>query len=312
MFNFIRKPYFILFIVVYVGALFVLYRSGYPTVHILTSLFCFALLLPLMSYVVSLKTKKAVNSQPFFYKEWLTLGGLIFYIVLYISFADGFISRIILPSITGNEIALYFLEMLKQVIFYFLVPFLIYRSLYGYTLREAGLHIPLKSIFSWQNVLTFFVLAGLVILFQYLFNEELELLWEGEIEGRTLVTAVPVLFILLLLKTGLAYGFFFRSLLQSRLSIGLNSKFGGMVVSLLIFGLAHLPLLMREGISGTHVMMPNAGFLTLLGMSIGILSITALFIAIVWRRSKNLWLVMGLYAVLDLLPNLHHFLQLWL
>jgi membrane protease YdiL (CAAX protease family) len=125
-----------------------------------------------------------------------------------------------------------------------------------------------------------------------------------------LLIAIPFLFFLLCFKTGLAYGFFYRALMQSRLSIGLNSKFGGMVISLLLFGLLHVPAMLQHGVADKHETAQFPGAATAFGISIGILAISALFIAIVWRRSKNLWLVMGLYAMLELLPNLEHFMTL--
>jgi membrane protease YdiL (CAAX protease family) len=117
--------------------------------------------------------------------------------------------------------------------------------------------------------------------------------------------------LVLLFKAGLALGFFFHSLLQSRLSIGLKSKFGGMIVSVLIFGFAHLPLLIDSGIPARHKMQQNPGLLLILAYCVAILAISHLFIAIIWRRSKNLWLIMGLYAVMALLPDLIQFLEVW-
>ena len=310
MFSFIRKPYFIAFIVLYVGSVFILYRNGFPSNQILVALFSFALILPLIAYFVSIKTRKAVSSQPFFDHEWLVLSGLILYIVIYISWGDRFVTRHVLPGITVNPVTLFVLGAAKDVVFYFLIPFLVYRSVYGFTLREAGLRISLRDIFSIPNIITFLALSAVLILFQYLFNTDLELLWEGEFESGELLKAIPTLFFLLLFKAGLALGFFFHSLLQSRLSIGLNSKFGGMIISVLIFGFAHLPLLIEEGIPAHHKLVQSPGLWMILAYCIAILAISHLFIAIIWRRSKNLWLVMGLYAVMEILPDLIHFLEL--
>lgn len=311
MFSFIKKPYFIAFVILYIGSLFVLNKFGFPSNQTLVALFSFALVLPLLAYFVSIKSRKAVSSQPFFKNEWLVLLGLIFYIVIYISWGDRFVTRHVFPEISASPATLYVLAAGKDIVFYFLIPFLVYRSIFGFTLREAGLRISLRDIFSIPNIITFIILSGVIILFQYLFNEDLESLWEGEFESGVLLTAIPVLFFLLLFKTGLAYGFFFHSLLQSRLSIGLKSKFGGMIVSVLIFGFAYLPLLSDSGIPARHKLEQNVGLLMILAYCIAILAISHLFIAIIWRRSKNLWLIMGLYAVMLLLPDLAHFLEIW-
>jgi len=311
MFSFIRKPYFIAFIVLYVGSVFILYKNGFPSNQVLVALFSFALILPLIAYFVSIKTRKAVSSQSLFDHEWLVLSGLILYIVIYISWGDRFVTRHVLTGIKVNPAILFVLGAAKDVVFYFLIPFLVYRSVFGFTLREAGLRISLRDIFSIPNIITFFSLSAVLILFQYLFNTDLELLWEGEYESGVLLKAIPALFFLLLFKAGLALGFFFHSLLQSRLSIGLNSKFGGMIISVLIFGFAHLPLLIEEGIPAHHKFAQNHDLLMVLAYCIAIVAISHLFIAIIWRRSKNLWLLMGLYAVMEVMPDLIHFLELW-
>jgi hypothetical protein len=312
MFSFTRKPYFVVFTILYVGSIVYLYKTGYPTVHLLAALFSYTLILPLLAYFVSLKSRKAVSSQPFFYREWITLTVLITYIVIYISWGEHFFGRILSDSFSDSPKTLYLLDALKQVVFFFVIPFFVYSFIYGFTLREAGLRISFKHIFSRYNIITFVVLATATIILQYYFNEELEHLWEGEYTRGTLYVAIPVLFVILLFKAGLAYGFFFRALIQSRFSIGLNSKIGGMFVSLLLFGLAHLPFYLQEGIPDKHEVGQFPGTISTLAICIGIISIYSLFIAIIWRRSKNLWLVMGLYAMLELLPNLHHFISTWM
>ena len=311
MFSFTRKPYFVVFIILYVGSVVYLYKTGYPTTKILSAFFSYGLILTLLAYFVSLRSRKAVSSQPFFYREWITLVSLIVYIVVYISWADHLINEVLAREFKLPPATLYLIDAGKDVLFYFVIPFGLYRSIYGFSLREAGLHIPLKQVFSRINLVTFLVLGIAIIVLQYSFDESLVELWEAEYPAGALYSAVPLLFMLLFFKAGLAYGFFFRALLQSRFAIGLNSKFGGMLVSLLIFGLAHLPLFLNEGIPDKHGVAQFPGFFTSLAISIGVISITSLFIAIIWRRSKNLWLVMGLYAVLELLPNLHHFIRAW-
>jgi membrane protease YdiL (CAAX protease family) len=312
MFSFTRKPYFVVFIILYVGSIVYLYKTGYPTVHLLSGVFSYALILPLLAYAISLKSRKAVSSEAFFYREWITLLVLIVYIIIYISWGDQLIARALSENFSHGPKTLYLLEAVKEVVFYFVIPFSVYRGIYGFTLRDAGLRIPVRHIFSKQNILTFVVLGAVIIIFQYYFNEELEELWEGEYPPGTLTTAIPVLFFILIFKFGLAYGFFFRALIQSRFSIGLNSKFGGMLISLLVFGLAHFPMYFNEGIPDKHGIGQFPGFITSLAICIGLVSISSLFIAIIWRRSKNLWLIMGLYALVGLLPELNRFVRTWM
>ena len=39
--------------------------------------------------------------------------------------------------------------------------------------------------------------------------------------------------------------------------------------------------------------------------------VAGIFLGIVWQRTKNLWLVMAIHAILDLLPNLEGFIKTW-
>ncbi len=48
-----------------------------------------------------------------------------------------------------------------------------------------------------------------------------------------------------------------------------------------------------------------------LGYSILALSVMGFFIAIIWNKTKNLWLVMAIHAFGDLLPNLPDFIKTW-
>jgi len=312
MFKFIRKPYFLIFTGLYLLSFVFLYKNGYPTSHLLASFFSYALVLPLIAYFVSLKSRKAVASQPFFYREWFTLIILAVYITLYICWGASYLSTIAIPAFTHNVRNIYLLELLKEVVFFFVIPFTIYRFAYRFTLREAGLRIPARQIFSWPNIITFIVLSAVALLFQYIFNEELEPLWEGEYPPGTMMIAVPAVFLVSFIKIGLAQGFFFRSIMQSRLSIGLNTKFGGMAISLLLYGLAHLPLYMTYGIPDRHGVEQFPGLLMALAICIAVLATTGVFIAIIWRRSKNLWLVCALYASVSLLPELHRFITVWM
>ncbi|MGZ8550098.1 MAG: CPBP family glutamic-type intramembrane protease [Chitinophagaceae bacterium] len=41
------------------------------------------------------------------------------------------------------------------------------------------------------------------------------------------------------------------------------------------------------------------------------MSVAGIFLGIVWQRTKNLWLVMAIHAMLDLLPNAGEFIRTW-
>ncbi len=83
--------------------------------------------------------------------------------------------------------------------------------------------------------------------------------------------------------------FFFRALVQSRL-----------ILSGLVFGLAHAPgFYLRGGGNLDNLGLHPSLFLSI-GYSILVLSVSGFFLAIIWSKTKNLWLVMVIHAFGDL------------
>ena len=91
----------------------------------------------------------------------------------------------------------------------------------------------------------------------------------------------------------------------------LRSAKGGILVSGLIFGLAHVPGLWLRGASSLEGLSPNAGIGAMLAIAIANLSVVGIFIVIIWYYTKNLWLVMIIHALVDLLPNFAEFVRLF-
>jgi membrane protease YdiL (CAAX protease family) len=121
---------------------------------------------------------------------------------------------------------------------------------------------------------------------------------------------LPLCFLWLFFEAGLIEEFFYRSILQSRLSVLLRSPTGGIVVSALIFGLSHAPGLYLRGAEseGIDEQLP---LLFWSAYTIAFMSIAGIFLGIVWQRTRNLWVVMALHTMIDLLPNLGNFLKTW-
>jgi len=125
-----------------------------------------------------------------------------------------------------------------------------------------------------------------------------------------LIISVPLCFAYLLFDAGLIEEFFFRGLLQSRLSSFLKSETGGIIMAAIIFGLVHAPGLYLRGAEGEGVseQMP---FTFWMSYSIVYMSIAGIFLGILYSRTKNLWLVMAVHAMIDLIPNLSEFIKTW-
>ena len=126
-----------------------------------------------------------------------------------------------------------------------------------------------------------------------------------------LLLGLPLCFMWLLLEVGLVEEFFFRALVQSQLAAAFKSEVSGIVLMSLIFGLAHAPgFIFRhagelEGL-GAH---PSA--LDAIAYSIVVLAVSGITFGVIWARTKNLFALMLVHAVGDLLPNFGSFVRTW-
>jgi membrane protease YdiL (CAAX protease family) len=106
-----------------------------------------------------------------------------------------------------------------------------------------------------------------------------------------------------MLEVGVVEEFFFRVLLQSRLSAVLKSKLGGIVLASLLFGLVHAPgLYLRSGAT-QEGLSANPSLLMAVGYSIVITSVAGFFLGVLWARTRNFLLLVLVHAAADLLPN---------
>ena len=154
-------------------------------------------------------------------------------------------------------------------------------------------------------------MAFLLFLVQFYIGNGARPIREGILSHTQVWIGLPLFYLWLILEVGIVEEFFFRALLQSRISVLLNSEIGGIVISALIFGLAHAPgIYLREG--GVLANLGNEPSLWLsIGYSICVLSIAGFFLAVIWAKTKNFWLIVGIHAFVDLLPGLKDFVEIW-
>jgi len=184
-------------------------------------------------------------------------------------------------------------------------------NFYKFKLSDFGLIVKAKKLFTLKNTVILFVMVSMILLFQFFIGIGAKLIREGLITNKQLLFGLPLLFIWLIFEVGLVEEFFFRALVQSRLTEITKSEIGGLILSGLFFGLAHAPdFYLRGGGSLDNLGQHPSLFLSI-GYSILVLSVSGLFLSIIWSKTKNLWLVMAIHAFGDLLPNLPDFIKTW-
>src|SRR5580765_2358387 len=109
---------------------------------------------------------------------------------------------------------------------------------------------------------------------------------------------MPLTFLWLFIEAGFVEEFFFRAILQSRLAVLLRSEWAAILVGGIIFGLAHVPGLYLRGAEseGINEQLPVWFWLS---YCIANMSIAGIFLGIIWSKTRSLYLVMALHAMVD-------------
>jgi membrane protease YdiL (CAAX protease family) len=256
-------------------------------------------------------TRKLVQpfQQPAVKKEFWVLIALTFWIIFYITYGGNLVNKILPANWIENPPVYSIIIFLRKLVFFVLIPFAIYKFL-GFTLSDFGLSKCPVKIFSQRSLAIFLLLSIGASCFQYFLSNGAKPFRHGEFNTSQLIIGLPLCFIYLFFDAGLIEEFFFRGLLQSRLSASLKSTTGGIIVSAIIFGLVHAPGLYLRG-AGSEGIEEQLPFSFFSAYTIVYMSTAGLFLGVIYNKTKNLWLVMAIHAAVDLLPNLDDFIHTW-
>ena len=215
-------------------------------------------------------------------------------LIAYITWGGSAIRKYV-PADPANAVTV----LLAKLAFFVIIPAWLMRGLFGYAFRDLA---PLA--FRRRDVLTFAGMSALLLGFQAVFGRGLRDILHAHLPASTLVIGFPIALAWLALEAGVVEEFFFRVLLQSRLSAALRSELGGIVLMSLLFGLAHAPgLYLRTGMT-QEALPAHPPLLMAVGYSVVITSVAGFFLGVLWARTRNFVLVVLIHAVGDLLPDL--------
>lgn len=302
--------YITAYLILYSIAAAVLVKLFNDTIkEILTVFISLGIIFSLLAWYFTKDIFSRKLEKPPLQKEAVLIIVLIAWIVLYVSFGSGFTDGLIPTSILENQRVYAFIILVRKLLVFVIIPFLAYR-LAGLSLKDFGLRVKPKEIFTRKNMVLFITLSILITAFQYYLSNGGKNFRQGNFSAIQLIAGFPLLLIWLFMEVGLVEEFFFRGLLQSRLAVLLKSPAGGIVISGLIFGLAHAPGLYLRGAAseGIEEQLPVHFFAA---YTIVYMSIAGIFLGIVYSKTKNLWLVMALHAMVDLIPSFPDFIHTW-
>ncbi len=310
MLQLIRNRYFILFFLLYIAAIAVLTLLFHqPFTDLVMPFLFFGLLFSCTAFILVRNAHLPFPDRPAFRGEVLVITSLVLFFTWYVTYGSSIINRLIPHTIIAAEWKNAIAVLIKKLLVFVIVPFLIYKAA-GFSVKDFGLVIERKILFGKKTILAFIILPVLILLYQYFLGAGAKPVRDGLFSMHQLLVGLPLLFLWLFIEVGLVEEFFFRSVLQSRIAVLLKSPLAGIVISGLIFGLAHAPGLYLRGAEseGIGEQLP---FIFWAAYTISAMSVAGIFLGIVWQRTKNLYLVMALHAAVDLLPNLPEFVHTW-
>lgn len=299
----------ITFLIIYCSACFALIQTYHLAVSdLLSTVFCFGVLLSAVAYWLT-ANQLPRKEKPFRRQEFYLLPLLLIWIIVYITFGSTLVNRILPATTKNNDQILFVFIIIKKLFVFFLVPFACYKLL-KFHLKDFGLKLSKKHFLDKKNWTIFFVFSLLALVFEYYFGGGTATIREHKFSFMQLSKAIPLCFLWLFIEVGLVEEFFYRAIIQSRLTSWFKSAWAGILTGGLLFALSHLPGLYLRGAESEGIDRPRS-ILFWASFCIANMSVAGIALGIVWWRTKNLYLVMALHAVIDLLPNLSFFIATW-
>ncbi len=308
----LRSPYFLGYLALYAATLVAMsFVEDFPVGESIGVLLVVGVGFSLVAHAASKSSRPCSESKPKQHRELLVLSLLLVYITLFLTFGAGSIQQFFAAQIEAAASAKEVIVISYKLVFFVLIPYLVYRFAYKFDLRDFGLALKARELFTVKNGLILVSVSTVLLLFQYFGGSGAKPIRDGLVTDRQLFIGLPLLFGWLLFEVGLVEEFFFRAVLQSRLAAILKSEIGGIFVSAVIFGLAHSPGIFLRGAGAIDNLGSTPSLITSVGYGILVLSASGFFLSIIWSRTRNLWLVMAIHAMTDLLPGLYDFVKAW-
>lgn len=232
-------------------------------------------------------------------------GAVVIYMVVFSVFVLGYgfsALKSMVTAETQQSVAIVVLKLITMVV----LPALLLKA-FGYSLRHLFAPRSLGKA-GWRAAI---IMTVLLFALQALLGRGLQNLKELKAPTSLVVQMAPLALLWYCIEAGLAEEFLFRLLFQTRASAWLRSETAGIVLMAAVFGLAHAPGYVLRGQYLMEGMQKAPDFLTAAAYSIAVVSPLGLLFGVLWKRTRNLWLLVFLHGWTDLLPNLPEFIKTW-
>lgn len=309
---FFRNRAVIVGLACYLGSLGVLSQNrNFELSTALIVLVVFGLVFPLLAWFATIHATPLLISVRPTAREMIVLVVCIVALSIYLIGGPGWIDNQLPRLWIDSPRIKFFVTLAKKLLVFVAIPFAIFRFVFGYRARDFGIQIEGLRAIRRGHLPVLLLVGGSMIAFQYFLGGSAAPLRQGKFTAHQLLLGLPLCFAWLTIEVGLVEEFFFRALVQSRLAAWFESEVSGVVLMSLIFGLAHAPGFIFRHAGEVENLGANPGVLDALAYSIAVLAVSGILFGVIWSRTKNLFALMFLHAVGDLLPNFSNFISVW-
>jgi CAAX protease family protein len=309
----LTNPFFLGAIGILIASLFILSRGPeFEWGDQLLGLALFGLALPLLAwFVMRYASPLAISVNPS-QSQMLGLAAYLIALSIYLAFGPQLIDSWLPRSWVESERIHFFIKLIKKLFVFVFIPFAFFSRPCGCKLRDFGLQWASFREAVRSHLPVILVVSVAILAFQYFFGGGAAPLRQGQLSRHQLFVGLPLAFIWLAIEAGLVEEFFFRGLLQARLSAWFKSEVTAVVIMSLAFGLAHAPGFIFRSAGEVEGLGANPSALDSIAYSIATLSVAGVLFGVIWARTKNLGALIIIHAATDLLPNVTPFVKTWL
>jgi membrane protease YdiL (CAAX protease family) len=308
----LTNPWFVFAVAVYPAGLVILSRrSEFSLSDALLELLIFGLGFSLVAWWTTMRATPLIVAQHPTGREMLGLAAYVVALSLYLAFGPQKIDSLLPHDWISSEQIRFFVNLIRKLLVFVVIPFAFFGPLCGYRLRDFGWQKPSLRELGGSHLPVVAVCSLLILAFQYCLGGGAAPLREGKFSAHQLAVGLPLCFISLAIEAGLVEEFFFRALLQSRLSAWFRSEVTGVVLMSLLFGLAHAPGFIFRHAGEVEGLGANPLAVDAIAYSVVTLAVSGIFFGIIWARTRNLAALVIIHAATDLFPNLSGFVKTW-
>ena len=243
--------------------------------------------------------------------EMVVLAAYIVSLSIYLIHGPQLIDRFLPTAWSESPQIHFFVNAARKLLVFVALPFLIFRAICGYRWRDYGVSVAALRELGRSHALVVVLVSTAFLLFQYFLGSAAAPVRRGELSGQPLALGLILCFVWLAIEAGLVEEFFFRGLVQSRLSAWFKSEITAVALMSLIFGLAHAPGFIFRSSGEMEGLGSSPSVFSALAYAVVALAPSGILFGVVWARTRNLFAVIIIHATGDLLPNVARFVETW-